>query len=481
MHYDLLQIPDGYETEMALAIAPYFDPKFVKKLVDRLAPSRIRLIIDDGIRQEDVDKINRACGKQADTKIRLAGAKGLVHMKAFYFVFVKTEGRRQRKRRFLFGSANATEAAFGHKRNAELMAEVDLSAGQDGDVLAYLDQVIAAIEGDLDRVDGEAYGPLRNPPRLYLPSFNVKNPGQSASGFDVWLQRGVLAAKYRDAQQFLIANVRLENKLPQDLIAEMFSKHGLIEQGERDVVRFAYMMGDAVGTLPKVEATPQWKARYCIWTHLGDWVSDDCYRALGDKMNSKSAPLREAKIKELLEHGEDQTWKDKRKEAFLAALDAVWHGLIFAKVSPADYLKGRPPTGDSGGSAGRINESYYSEKFDMKLAKDILLAQDEEFFSRYVNGYEFPDVPRFRQDTAAWERFALSWCESIVVESAKGSNSKNLLVKRMRETMLATKKGAVLEDLGRKDILKWLRRNWEEPATENEEGEAVGEVIAAYF
>ncbi|MCX7113434.1 MAG: hypothetical protein NTX45_25695 [Proteobacteria bacterium] len=468
MFYDLLEVPDGYETELVLVIAPYFDPKFIKELVKKLAPNQIRLIIDDGVRQEDVDNINKACGKKADVKIGLASAKGLVHIKMFYLEFAKSEGRRQRKRRFLFGSANATEAAFGENRNSELLAEVDLSAGQDSDVLDYINSTLATLEGKQDKVEG-IYGPLRNSPILHLPDFRVSAPGHPASGFDVWLQRGVLAAKYHDAQQFLMASITLNKRLPQDLIAKMFTNHGLIEQGERNIVRFAYM-GD-IAAEPLEDATPQWKARYCVWTHLGDWVSDDCYRKLGYTMKSKAAPLREAKINELLANMEEQAWKDYRKSIFLESLNGVWNDLLSEKVPPNDYLRG---------SESFINHSFYSKQFDNKLEKDILLAQTEDFYSRYIKGYDFPDVPRFRQDTAAWQNFALSWCSSILVESRK-VGSRSLLAKKIRETISKVDGEDAFDEISPEDILKWLKKSWAIDVTKDNEEMTVGDIVAAYY
>jgi hypothetical protein len=271
MSYQLLKRPDGYETDLALVIAPYFDSRFVTTLVKNLAPHRIRFVIDDGVRSEDLEELRKSCGKRADIKIALGAALGLVHVKGYYIEFVKTDGRSRRKRRFLYGSANATEAAFGGIRNAELIAGVDLFAEQDKALLEYFQTLLAAIENGAGAVGGGVYGPLGNSPTLYLPSFKVAAPGP-APGFDAWLQRGSLAAKYRDAQQFLKVSIALKKRLPQDVVAQTFADGGLIEAGERNVVRYAYIRDapadDYVEDMDDT-SVPQWKARYCNWTHLG--------------------------------------------------------------------------------------------------------------------------------------------------------------------------------------------------------------------
>lgn len=158
MGYDLLEVPKGYETDLALVIAPYFDPKFARRLVEKLLPNRVRFIVDDGARPEDVGLLVKACARNTDVKVALGAARGIVHLKGFYFEFVKSEGRQRRIRRFLFGSANATEAAFSGNINAELLAEIDLSAGNDSKLLGYLKSLLDAVDSQEDeRIEVAGY------------------------------------------------------------------------------------------------------------------------------------------------------------------------------------------------------------------------------------------------------------------------------------------------------------------------------------
>ncbi len=144
MSYDLLEVPDGYRTRMVLLVAPYFDPTFIKTLVKKLSPEKIRIVIDDGVQAEDIKQLIKAANGTADIKIGLGVAAGLVHIKGYYVEFVKAAGRNRRRRRFFYGSANATNAAFHGRRNAELIASVDLSAGEDSEILDYLTRLVAA-------------------------------------------------------------------------------------------------------------------------------------------------------------------------------------------------------------------------------------------------------------------------------------------------------------------------------------------------
>ena len=81
----------------------------------------------------------------------------------------------------------------------------------------------------------------------------------------------------------------------------------------------------------------------------------------------------------------------------LAAYGTIWPE---RQVPPYDYL--------NGGTDG-IDLDYYNGRFDRKLQMDYRLAQDCDFYDRYVNGYDFPAVPRFRQDTRSWNEFVQSW------------------------------------------------------------------------
>ena len=38
MSYDLLNVPNGYKTELALIIAPYFDLQFAERLIKTMRP-----------------------------------------------------------------------------------------------------------------------------------------------------------------------------------------------------------------------------------------------------------------------------------------------------------------------------------------------------------------------------------------------------------------------------------------------------------
>ncbi|HLO75356.1 MAG TPA: hypothetical protein VK196_02730 [Magnetospirillum sp.] len=470
MSFDLLDVPEGYETDLALVIAPYFDLAFAKRLVEEMAPNRVRFVIDDGARAEDIDALLKGCGG-ANVKVGLAAATGIAHLKGFYFEYVRSEGVQRRKRRFLFGSANATNAAFCGSVNAELIADVDLTAGGDADLLDYLQAVVAAVEGegDGDEWIGDAeFGPLHNSPVLRMPAFRIKRPNERP-GFDSWLQRGVLAAKYRDAQQFLNVTVRLSNPLPKGAVAEIFAGHGLMEVGARTAVKYPYLGGTGADDGDDEVAT-NWRAQYGVWTHLGEWLSDECYRALGNTMQTKSSAARAAKVKELLARANDSKWKTQQQALFLDNLAAAWRQLSAAGFNPADYL---PSVNGS-----EPDVAVLAKRFDDKVEADIVQAADRNFCARYVNGYEFPPTPRFRQDVDAWDRFTLSWGVSISVEADK-SRRLSRVAKAVDTAFQAL--GLKLRDMEAADIVSTLQERWEETASISGQETTVGAFVSRYF
>ncbi|KRP71660.1 hypothetical protein TX23_15435 [Pseudomonas paralactis] len=465
MSFDLLSVPEGYQLDLALVIAPYVDVKFMDALVKRMNPRRLCLLVDDGVRPEDLQGLHKARRKGVKLQVRLGRTAGLMHMKAFYFEFIRKEAPKRRKRRLLFGSANATNAAFLGHRNAELFANLDLAIQHDADIADYFSRILATFDTEFTTViEGAEVWPSQIP-KLYLPRFKSIVPGAMPFGFDTWLQRGLLAAQYRNAPQFAILNIQLKKVLPQEMVAKIFASRNFTEKGDRDIVRYGYMNGSSDIAMDGTEM-PRWKSRYGVWTHLGDWISYECYKSHSTRMKSKASSARHAKISKLLGSAHDAGWRREKIDALLRALAEVWSDLEASEVVPNLYLESKN---------GKLNSTFYEQRLIQKLEQDIHLAQDEDFKKRYVNGYDFPDVPRFRQDVIAWERFVYSWCESIAVEAVK-KLTPSLVARRIRYVM--EREGLNLFDLEPKEIGGFLRANWEKEWEDYDM--TVGEWIIAY-
>jgi HKD family nuclease len=117
-------------------LAPYIDTLFLKTLIEVTKPQQLRVIVDDGTSLNEIDSLREICAPCKKTRIGLASTRGLAHLKGYYLVFKSKKGS-QYSRRFIFGSCNATEAAFGGNRNAELFSVVDLKWPEDKKIIGY--------------------------------------------------------------------------------------------------------------------------------------------------------------------------------------------------------------------------------------------------------------------------------------------------------------------------------------------------------
>ena len=146
------------------------------------------------------------------------------------------------------------------------------------------------------------------------------------------MQRGVLVAKHRDPQQFLKLNVKLKKVLPEDAVASAFKADGWLAVGSRNAVRQKYV-GQRNGALQidndeidleDDQTVKSWKAKYCVWTHLGDWVSEECFAARSHGMVSAASTERAADVEQLLLNAGDKQWRAKCVRQFLDELDRTY-------------------------------------------------------------------------------------------------------------------------------------------------------------
>ncbi|WP_262030720.1 hypothetical protein [Microvirga sp. Mcv34] len=439
----LLSVPTGYQTESALIIAPYFDPWFGRQVAERLQPQRLRFVVDDGARYEDIEALEqevRDAGVR-DLRILVAQANSLMHMKAYYFQFRNQDGIVD-QRHLQFGSANATKAGYSDSGNAELIAATRLLPSEHADIINYFDSVLEAADTGGGRIQGIACSPGQGTPGLFLPSFYLSD-ADAPAGFDGWLQRGRLVAKYRDAQKFLSVTIRLKKAVPPGEVAQVFAEHGMGNVAEKYEVGHRYVA--ETGDLEDKSANPLWRSKYCVWTHFGYWVSEECYKQRKGEFVAGAKAKREAAINELLANYSDKTWKDSRRSQFIMRLQTIWSALE-ELGPPSDYLEGDE----------QLDIAFYCERFDKKVAEDARLAREPKFKERYVNGYDFPPVPKFRPDTDPWNAFLESWADTIALE-ADQSKKNSQLVKTLEYVLGDVER---LRDLSSSEIVNWLRATW---------------------
>jgi hypothetical protein len=118
---------------------------------------------------------------------------------------------------------------------------------------------------------------------------------------------------------------------------------------------------------------------------------------------------------------------------------------------------------------GYLDRAHYTNKFERKLQADLRLAGDHDFHERYVSGYEFVNVPKFRHDANAWQEFVRSWCESVAVETMKPS-TRSLVARAVRDAIEPDYDK--FEKLTDEEIRDRLRNYWNS-------GDSVGDIVWA--
>lgn len=463
MAYDHFSVPKGYRTDLFLIIAPYFDVTFISRLVDTLRPRRVRALLDDGAKPEDCHAFREAA-QVRDFRFAMGAAPGLVHIKLFYAEFVRSKGRKRRRRMLFFGSANATQAAFSGERNAELIAVCELRRDEDYQTIEYVNCAVEAIERGSGSVAAARGIELSRPAALSLPAIKVLAPGPSFA-FDAWLQRGHLVARHREPQQFLKLSVKLKKRLRVEENAEGFAAGGWPVESEMSAVRRKYVGSQRVdeGDHEEDVKIRNWKTRYCTWTNLGEWVGGECFQRRSTQMVLNAARTRRADIEELATHGGDKTWRNARVKLMLEGLAKAWSKI----EAPQDYLEG---------DASGLNRAHYGSLFDDRIKRDFAFASDPQFRRRYESGYELLDVPRFRQDTDAWDRFVASWCESIVLQMNGPTQSAIVQVLKA----VVKKSDQVPLFMTSEQAGRWLRNNWNEKFVFRNTRQSLGEILADY-
>ena len=467
-HYDLLD-QLGYKAESVLIVSPYVEREFFKMVAKRLKAKRVTVVIDDGCRAEDV-KMIRDVLKGTKVQIALGTAPGLVHLKVFYIRW-KTADRGEPPRTFVWGSGNATQQAFRGDINAELMCRTQLTPSEHPAILEWV-RVVATkadeVESGDQKVDAVHDAKVDTNTYIRLPAMTLRSAESKATTYDLWLQRGRVVAAYRPDPGFLRVLVPLRTSLPKGPIGEKIAELGYMPSSS--IVGVPYIKSIRAAKEPKLgeDGGKRWRSPLCVWTALGEWCSDACYKEKADCFRAANHEDRCENLDnlELLRKKPDF---EQAKKNFLYKIRGLW--AVFGQREATTYLECKP--------GGHLNEDYYAKLFANCVERDLVLSSDPEFRRHYVNGCEVSDVPRFRQDTKAWESFVQSFSRSLCKEATKPSGkpgsrgSQSRLLQRLRSAI----GGRVGTFLGPTELTEFLRQNWVKPL---HSGMTLGEYMDAY-
>jgi hypothetical protein len=460
-HYDLLARPD-WKAESILIVSPYVERTFFDRIIKDLTPATLTVVIDDGCRSNEIAMIQGLARKGTAVTVVLGSAPGLVHAKIFHVEWLTTGGNHAHT--LVYGSGNATRQAFAGDVNEEVMCRARLTAANHSSVLDWMKQV-RRVASDLIGED-PVIPPVRDAwladgVHIRLPGLIIKDAVNKASNLDLWLQRGRLLSRFQPDTSFLRVNVGLLKALPAGDLMQRIQRSGFeIPMLER--LRIPYIQaiggeadGDALGG--------GWLSRYFVWTQLGFWCSDTCFRKESSRFKRKGHEQRLENLR-LLKELKASGPKEKARSRFLTGIDEL--GSILGEEA-SSYLK----THD-----GMVDHKTYQTSFEQRLARDLALADDTEFQDRYINGCEVIDVPRFRTDATGWRSFVDSFMRQIHVESLKKSRS---YIYNSIYNALVDEDDGIFDDPEK--LLEAIRSAWNE-MIEDDDGEdvTVGEYIDRY-
>jgi hypothetical protein len=420
------------------------------------------VVIDDGCRSSDVAMIRSFARKGTEVTVVLGSASGLVHAKIFHVEWLTTGGSRAHT--LVYGSGNATRQAFA-TFNAELMCKARLTAAKHALILDWMKKVRRAASnptGVDSLIPQVRDARLADGVHIRLPGLLIKDAVTKASNLDLWLQRGRLLSKFQPDASFLRVHVPLREALPAGDLMQRIQRIGFeTPMLERLSIPYIQTVG---GEREGDAVAGNWLSLFFIWTQLGYWCSDACYRKNVSRFKRKGYEQRRKNLRRL----EELKNSDQQQEArsrFLMRIGQLW-AILGDQASV--YLESHH---------GEISEPAYGKLFEKRLERDLGLADDTEFRDRYVNGCEVIDVPRFRTDATGWRSFVESFMRQLHVEALKSKSQSRIYTSIYNA--LWDEDDDVFDDP--KKLINLLQSNWNE-LIEGEDGEkiTVGEYIEGY-
>ena len=412
--------------EKLVVVGPYPSTDFFKSIKQRFAPRDVLLVVDEGGGSSAVEKM-------VDTVRYACAGRGMVHAKIYLAQWKLGGGKR--RRRLLWGSANASTNGF--ERHAETLSSIPMPPELD-DYFEAFKKPVGRVSRRLLELDGGL--------RLVLPGFDFKSTSDPES-FEGWLQAGVLCHKYDADQTFARLSVKLHNPLPKAEAAQILADQALTAASESEVMRYEY-----VGvTGNSKEDSARWKPAYFVDSWLGHWTSAECFAAKRrTTFRAKDVPARRNAIALIRAASQSQhkKWFAKLTTSMQKAADA------FRKTKRHQPKKFFEMNG------ARVNSAFYEDRAHKQLQLHRAQANDPIFTERFIDGYAFPPVPPFRGASSAtysFDDFAVSVCESVVRLWTKG-RVQNQLAQRVRDILvdrdvdLTTMTGARLQ--------RYLSENW---------------------
>jgi len=430
----------SWQLEDIYVVAPYPTRDFFSSFLEIFHPTnKLFLFIDDGWPADRVEEIEEVIkNKKINSTINRISAQdgGFVHAKIYFFKWKNKNNIYMRH--LLIGSANASSYGFGsHAETYALIWIGDLDAPENKKTFPLENTYFKKL-ADKNQCEQCDVGFASNS-WISLPALKVvsKDHGGSAEAFDSWLRRGLLCHKYDPSANFGKIVLQANEPLRDSETMNAFVQAKLNEVSLTTQISYPYLRtSDRKG-----KNGANWKASYLIETIYGHWVSEECYRALGNTFTSGDNSIRKINI-DKLKSGDK--FENKINE-LIEKLNSVVNALG-GKASK--YLKTKD---------GRCDAKHYQTLATKKISNDRDLASDIHFKNRFVSGYSFTQAPSMSE--ADFNEFALSFCDEIIFEIGK-PKSYSKIARILKPLIGDEKKNSS------KALLNELRNNWGEYKSE---------------
>ncbi len=353
-------VPKSIDIDRIVILSPFVKESFVKKLMEYYQPNNV-LVICDKVNELESDNISQL----ENVEVKLSECKGIVHSKLFLF-------KSSEKNIFLWGSCNATDAAFG--QNTETYAWVKFPSSERKELLDYFNQLSKDAP-----IKIEEFHCSLNGIQVFLPEFSLIEP---KNNFDKWLENGVL---FNPESNTIPKTLKVE--LKRDIKATNQDGIKVHEKKTVDIELF----GEKNAILPKNLVYKNYAAE----TIYGHWIHKDI------RNSSIFIEIEKEfgkKIDDLINYVEKE--KEKLINSGYERLEK------FVKESLGDKLDryfDKPAI-----KGGQLNSDYFKKDFREQLERHI-----QKYKILRKEPFQHYPIPSIRPNKEQWNRFVKSFVEFI--------------------------------------------------------------------
>lgn len=413
---NLLPGDRNYFLESVTIVSPYLSWSFIEELVDMYGDDdpdfKINFIIDQNCPRSSIDEVRENITEEYMGSFRISRTSGLVHAKLYWFDFYRMVNNRKKHRKiFVFGSLNATKG--GWEKNSEVSAAVNLYSQGRVEEREQLNNYFIEILNN-DDVAGQQV--IIGDTTIYLPAmrledFQEEEPPSDDISFDNWLQKGILAHAYKN-ERF----ARFEVKL-------LAPPQGNINVPGWDIQETRTISYGYTDVLDVGGRGEQWRSRYFIDTIYGSWSSFDCYSDYGDDFVRGGSETRAGHLEYIKKIGVEVQIQNVVTNCMNALQD------LFQNEQIEPLLR---KTAD-----GVVDIDYYRHNCLQQIEKHIRKANDPVFEERYVNGFEFNELPPLLECEALLREFLESLFETMLygIRSRGDQNPMGLFARVVKDAL----------------------------------------------